>query len=59
MALPKIVFVREEKERDGTKFLTVGRNLEEIAPDDLNAPEAYGMYVLQAKHKIIKQVRRA
>lgn len=56
MALPKIVFVKEETDGD-TTYLYAGKSLEDVAPIELNEPETVGTYVLKEKRKIVKQVR--
>lgn len=57
MALPRIVFVKEEWDSDGTTYLLAGRNLEEVAPGEVNDPETVGTYVLKETRRFVKQVR--
>jgi len=55
--LPNVVFVKWEKPRNDDEYLTVGRNIEEIAPDGLNRAEVVGVYKLVKRSRLIKQVR--
>ena len=56
MSLPRLVFVKECKDGE-TVYLAAGRNIQEVAPDDLYDPEVVGTYLLQEKRRIVKTVQ--
>ena len=51
---PNIVFVIEEKETDGTKYLSVYKTPQDAMQDD--GPTLVGTYKLGGKRKLIKNI---
>ena len=55
MALPKIMFVREETDNEGSKFLISFSNPQEAVEND--GPTMVGTYKLVGKRRLIKQIQ--